>query len=142
MKHVLVAVDGSEGARRAARYAADLARPLEAKLTLLSVLEPRPPVVVGFVDPVPLATMVPTAADQAAVEGRLAELAGSLGLPGVEHAVVFGPAADTVLAEAEKRGADLVVVGARGLGPVGRWVLGSVSDRVVHHAKVPVLVVR
>ena len=142
MKHVLVAVDGSEGAKAAARYAADLARPLGAKLTLLSVLEPRPPVVVGFVDPVPLATMVPTPDDRKAVEGRVAALAASLGLPDVESAVVFGPAADTVLAEAGQRGADLVVVGARGLGPVGRWVLGSVSDRVVHHARVPVLVVR
>jgi nucleotide-binding universal stress UspA family protein len=60
----------------------------------------------------------------------------------VERSVVLGQPATEILTAAEEPGVDLVVLGARGLGLLGRLVLGSVSDRVVHHAPCPVLVVK
>lgn len=51
-------------------------------------------------------------------------------------------AADKILHLAEEIGAGLVVIGSRGLGPVGRITLGSVSETVIHHARCPVLVLR
>jgi nucleotide-binding universal stress UspA family protein len=59
----------------------------------------------------------------------------------VERSTVVGQPAVEILAAADE-GADLVIVGARGLGTLGRLVLGSVSDRVVDHAPCPVLVVK
>ncbi len=53
-----------------------------------------------------------------------------------------GRPVDEVLAVAEEIGAELVLVGSRGLGAVGRLLLGSVSEGIVHHARRPVLVVR
>lgn len=53
-----------------------------------------------------------------------------------------GRPVEEVLAVAEEIGADLVLVGSRGLGAVGRLVLGSVSEGLVHNARRPVLVVR
>lgn len=51
------------------------------------------------------------------------------------------PAAEAILAVAEDLEADLVVVGARGLGPIGRFVRGSVSTKVAHHSPCDVLIV-
>src|ERR671921_1416082 len=53
-----------------------------------------------------------------------------------------GRAADEILDLADRIGAELVVIGSRGLGPVGRIALGSVSEAVVHHSRCPVLVLR
>jgi nucleotide-binding universal stress UspA family protein len=56
--------------------------------------------------------------------------------------LVEGRAADEILEIAEQIRADLVVIGSRGLGPVGRIALGSVSEAVIHHSRCPVLVLR
>jgi nucleotide-binding universal stress UspA family protein len=53
----------------------------------------------------------------------------------------FGNPADEILQEVEEWKPDLVVLGRRGLSAPSRWLLGSVSDRVLHHAHAPVLVV-
>jgi len=58
----------------------------------------------------------------------------------VERAVRIGSPAGEILKSAER--ADLVVVGARGLGPIDRLLVGSVSERVLHHAGCAVLVVK
>lgn len=56
--------------------------------------------------------------------------------------VLEGPAADALLNAADAHHADLIVVGSRGLGQFKGLLLGSTSDRVVHYASIPVLVVR
>ena len=52
-----------------------------------------------------------------------------------------GDPADAILSVAESEGADLIVVGARGLGAMGRFLRGSVSTKVAHHSPCDVLVV-
>ncbi|MBM4379962.1 MAG: universal stress protein [Deltaproteobacteria bacterium] len=56
--------------------------------------------------------------------------------------VRHGSPADQLLAAAQEKGASLVVVGTTGRGAAGRLLLGSVADRVVHLAPLPVLVAR
>jgi nucleotide-binding universal stress UspA family protein len=60
----------------------------------------------------------------------------------VEPALRVGNPANEILKIAESTKADLIMTGAQGLGAVGRWLLGSVSTRIVQHASSPVLVVR
>jgi nucleotide-binding universal stress UspA family protein len=64
----------------------------------------------------------------------------SAGFP-VSVAHRFGNAGDEILAEATDWRADLLVLGRRGLHAPTRWLVGSVSDRVLRHAKVPVLLI-
>lgn len=73
-----------------------------------------------------------------------AEAADLLRAAGVrtEIDVLEGPAAQAILRAASTRGADLIVVGSRGLGDLQAALLGSVSHKVLQIAEVPVLVVR
>jgi nucleotide-binding universal stress UspA family protein len=56
--------------------------------------------------------------------------------------VLEGPPAEAILRVAETRACDLIVVGSRGLGELKAVLLGSVSERVLHHSTVPVLIVK
>ena len=60
----------------------------------------------------------------------------------ISHEIVGGPPSQVIVEEAEHWGADLIVMGSRGLGAWNRLLLGSVSSAVVHHAKCSVEVVR
>ena len=60
----------------------------------------------------------------------------------VEIAVEAGDPADEILLSAKKYNADIIVVGYKGYGKEGRFLLGSVTDKVVRHASMSVLVVR
>lgn len=141
IKHILVAVDGSESALAAARFAHGLAAQVGAKLSLLYVLEPQQALPVGFFDAVAVAPAPVDAGDAERVRKMLDRMAAELPSAEVEKLVEIGPVAETIIDQARERGADLIVVGARGLGRGTRWLLGSVSDRVVHHADRPVTVV-
>jgi len=143
---ILLATDGSPEAERALGTAATLSEKLGAGLHLVCV-EPMP-------DPLswPEArTMSPELrgdirerAEDAAretLEGQAEKLREKdVEVSGV-HAVAGRPDSEIVRV-AEEVGAGLVVIGSRGLGPVRRAVMGSVSLSVVHHAHCSVLVVR
>jgi nucleotide-binding universal stress UspA family protein len=74
----------------------------------------------------------------------LHEVSQRLVEPGVTlHTDVrVGPAAEGILAAADARRADLIVMSTHGRGGLGRWVYGSVANRIVRGSSVPVLVVR
>jgi nucleotide-binding universal stress UspA family protein len=142
MNHLLAAVDGSDGSRRAAHWAAELARRTDAKLTLLLVLEPAH--LVPFVPLEAFAVTKPAATPEAVAKATafLDEVKRDLPQGQADEVVEIGRPADVILAWAQREGVDHVVLGARGVHSGGRWSLGSVSDRVVHHAHCPVTVVR
>ena len=71
-----------------------------------------------------------------------AEQASACGIQPVRVAVVEGSPAESLLQLAANDGCDCIVVGARGRGEMRGLLLGSVSDRLVQYAKVPVLVVK
>ena len=142
---ILLAVDGSEEARRAARLAMTLAEGLDSELHLvhtgpMASVYAYPESVIYDTD---LQEEVREAARRAARE-RLeaeAEAIGVVGKAAGTHTPV-GRADAEIVRVAEEVGAGLIVVGSRGLGPIRRAVMGSVSGSVVHHAHCPVLVVR
>lgn len=59
----------------------------------------------------------------------------------VEGVVTTGWAADTIMNYAQGNGVDLIVMSTHGRGGIGRWFMGSVTDKVVRHSPVPVLTV-
>jgi nucleotide-binding universal stress UspA family protein len=68
------------------------------------------------------------------VAHRASRLARSAGFDVMEEAVLVGRPGSQLLKEADSIGADLIVVGSRGLGALSRTLLGSVSDQVLRHA--------
>ena len=133
---ILVAYDGSESAHRALDQAAELAQSNGADVSVVSVAEPLPQF--GRAG----AMLVPEEEEERLheLEDAKAALAGK----GVSAKVVErkGDAAAMIIEEAEKEAADMIIVGSRGLNAAQRWLLGSVSTRVVQHAPCNVLVVR
>jgi nucleotide-binding universal stress UspA family protein len=81
---------------------------------------------------------------RAALQAELVAAAESVSarLPSVETAVITGTPADMIVQDIGRRGADLVVLGARGIGGIERLLLGSVSETVLNHAACSVLIVR
>jgi nucleotide-binding universal stress UspA family protein len=135
MERIVVGFDGSEHARKALERAADIAN--GATLAVVSSAHPRTFFRGAGISP----------EDPADAEARTAALAEAREyLEGRGASAVYiaghGNAADVIVQEAEESKADLIVVGARGLGAARRIALGSVSTNVVHHATCDVLVVR
>jgi nucleotide-binding universal stress UspA family protein len=131
---ILVAYDGSEGAKRALDQAAKLAN--GNQVTVVSVAEE-----------LPQFGRAPALVVPEEHEERLRELSEAVTVlqeKGVTlHAVERrGDPATLIVDEAEKEHADLIVMGTRGLTASKRWMLGSVSTKVLHHAPCDVLVVR
>lgn len=142
VRHILVGVDGSSHSRNATRFAHDLAQQTGAKVTLMFVLEQPRLVPLGPFDAFAIGRNRRTPEELDRVRGVLDEFAADLPGATVEKDVELGDPAEVLADQAERRHADLLVVGARGLGPGPRWLLGSVSDKLVHHAKCAVTVVR
>jgi nucleotide-binding universal stress UspA family protein len=137
-KRVLVAVDGSEHAIKAAQLAGDICRSMKADLTLVTVF-----------DPVPNYLGEPFSQDAVAkriesARSILNEAQNKIGeVPGdVKTDMLEGPVAEAILRLIESRNIDLVIMGTRGLGRLGGLVLGSQSQKVLQHAPCPVLLVR
>jgi len=80
----------------------------------------------------------------AALEGALARAAAAFGdrAPRVARRLVVGHPTEEIARAAETYGADLLVLGARGLGTLKRLLLGSVSDAILRSAQRAVLIVR
>ena len=140
---IVVGTDGSTTARQAVHQAAELARLSGAKLHLVSAYR-LPSQVAAFGPGLDAVIVNPPAEDEvrAEVESILAEAAAEIEGQGVavERYAVPGNAAEAILEVAESQGADLVVVGSRGMGGARRF-LGSVPNSVSHHAPCSVLIV-
>jgi nucleotide-binding universal stress UspA family protein len=141
---IVVGTDGSETAGEAVRQAIELAKPLGAKLQIVSAYEPVadtrlreeaqqvPDDLSWMVNPREDVEATLTAAkERAAEEGVDAETFARQGDP-----------ADAILDVAEEKGSDLIVVGNKGMTGAKRFLLGSVPNKVSHHAPCSVLIIR
>ncbi len=142
---ILVGTDGSATATTALRYAIDLARELGARLQIVSAYEPVPArrLRVERVDvPEDLQWMVNPREDVLSLLAQAEEEAEQVGLKTVETFARQGDAADAILDVAEEQRCDLIVIGNRGMTGAKRFLLGSVPNKVSHHAPCSVLIVR
>jgi len=134
-RNILVAIDGSPDAAAALRHAVTLARDQNARLTLLSVVA-RPPVPTGpGVAPPPDLTKVHEALIREALDLVPDDV-------GVTTKLEHGDPASAILDWVRDNPCDLVVMGSHGHSRVHRALLGSVSERVLKGATVPVLLMR
>ncbi len=141
---IVVGTDGSTTAGEAVRQATELARSLGAKVYLVSAYEPVPE---GRLRderqqvPDDLQWMVNPRED---VEETLKSGAASLEGQGVDVETLAreGDPADAILDVAEEKNADLIVVGNKGMTGAKRFLLGSVPNKVSHHAPCSVMIIR
>jgi nucleotide-binding universal stress UspA family protein len=138
MKNILIATDGSEPAHQALEVAIDLATQTGAALHVLSV---RPPTPVGRAGAgAPILEVEHFDGPEHIAETAAAH-AREAGLEVTPHAA-HGDVVDCIAGAATSLGADLLVVGSRGLGSLSGAVLGSVSHALVRQSPVPVTIVR
>jgi len=134
---IVVGVDGSDGSKEALRWAARQAKRTGAELDAVIAWEY--PAFLGW------APSAPDEVDFAKIaeETLAAAMTEVLGMtwPGWVHTQVIEGYPPGVLVKAAQR-ADLLVVGSRGYGELADLLLGSVSTYCVHHAEVPVTVIR
>ncbi len=130
VRRVLLAVDGSKASDRALHFLLHEVKPAKK----------------GGIEVTVLYVLPPFAYSEVAVSGinlahRYADKLAAAGYR-VKEAYMPGDPADEIVAAAKSRRADLVVAGAKGLSAVGRFLLGSVSTKLVRHCPCSILVVR
>jgi nucleotide-binding universal stress UspA family protein len=138
---ILLATDGSKDAMLAAKVATDLSKRTGAQLHVAHAWRHR---FRSFGYPT-VAWTDYSYLDERQARRLLGTQIDSIEAPGgisVESHLLQGPPIDAILDLCEELRPGLVVMGSRGLGPVGRLFVGSVSEGVVHHASCPVLVAR
>jgi nucleotide-binding universal stress UspA family protein len=141
---IVVGTDGSETATEAVRQAKELAKAVGAKLNLVSAYAP---VAEGRLRqerqqiPEDLQHLVNPKEDVEAVLKEEAEKAEEAGVD-VEAFAREGDPADAILDVAEEQKADLIIVGNKGMTGARRFLLGSVPNKVSHHAPCSVMIIR
>ena len=141
---IVVGTDGSQTATEAVRQAVELATAVGGSLEIVSAYEPvpgsrlraeaqqAPPDVQWTINP---------REDVDATLAAAAALAAEAGVTAQVHARQGDPA-DAILDVAEETGADLVVIGNKGMTGAKRFLLGSVPNKISHHAPCGVLIIR
>jgi nucleotide-binding universal stress UspA family protein len=133
MERLLVCIDGSKYSEEAVRHAVDIAKQYDSRISLIFVRTP------------------PSSADQEMTipneipDHELKRLNGAeriLDEAGLKYRLIkaIGNPAEEILDES-KAGYDLAILGSRGLGSVERFLIGSVTSRVSHHIKIPIMIV-
>ena len=143
-RSIVVGTDGSDSAERAVRDAAELARAFGAKLTVVTAFSPQPDEdLVRAQDEAPpeLRYLLTDAAQAEDKAGSGKTLAKALGLKDVRTRVARGDPAEALIHVADDVGADLIVVGSKGMTSASRFLLGSVPNKVSHHAPCDLVII-
>jgi nucleotide-binding universal stress UspA family protein len=137
---VVAALDGSAESELALQEAAAIAKHREAPLLLLGVLAPPTgplggPIILGewYED---------TVREFKSILDRAQSSVGTMRLRSCSTLLLRGPVVESIVSYLEQNPARLIVVGARGRTALSRYLLGSVSEGLVHHAPCSILVVR
>lgn len=140
LRSILVAYDGTEASVPALEEAGEIAKTNGAKVTIVAAI-PLMAGAMGIAIP-PGSTVVATLEE---ARHELADAKARLearGLRDVEVELLEGDPVVRILAYAELHHPDLIVVGSRRRSGAGRFLLGSVSDGILHHASASVLLVK
>jgi nucleotide-binding universal stress UspA family protein len=142
---IVVGTDGSETAHTALQRAIDLAAGLGARLQIVSAYEPVSDQRLRGEQvnvPADLQWMINPHDDVMALLEAAHNEARAAGVEQVETFARQGDAADAIVDIAEEQRSDLIVVGNKGMTGAKRFLLGSVPNKVSHHAPCSVLIVR
>jgi len=146
MKKMLVAYDGSDASKKAVDTVLKCCGK-EDEITLLTVL-PAELAEASFtkmlLPTIDLSSIVKSGSFKENAMESLKKVSKEIeyAVKKVDIAVESGDPADEILVSAKKFGSDIILIGYKGYGKEGRFLLGSVTDKVVRHASVSVLVVR
>ena len=143
-RSIVVGTDGSDTAGQAVDEAIDLAKAVGARLCVVSAYEPVPQARLreeARQAPSDLQWMVNPREEVDTTLSDAAELVRAAGVE-VETFAREGAPADAILDVAEERDADLIIVGNKGMTGARRFLLGSVPNKVSHHAPCSVLIIR
>jgi nucleotide-binding universal stress UspA family protein len=142
---IVVGTDGSDTASIAVRHAIALAVQLHARLQIVSAYEPTSDerlLLERTQVPADVEWTVNPRSDVLELLERAQSEARAAGVGAVEAFARQGDAADAIIDIAEEQEADLIVVGNKGMTGAKRFLLGSVPNKVSHHAPCSVLIVR
>ncbi len=138
---ILVPVDGSENSMRALNHGLFLSSNLKIKLTILFVIEV-PPFV--YIQSQKVVNSVMASLEKEAKD-ILEEGRNQAKRYGVEPEILFlegSNIASIIIEHGEKNNFDLIVIGSKGKGKLKTSLLGSISNKVIHHSKNPVYMVK
>lgn len=140
MRNVLIPLDGSEPSERALDHATETLP--DASIILLSVIDPSAGFGAGAGAPGAAEVWYNTQKER--MEGRLQEASDEMEDRGmsVETAIETGRPSTMIIKYAEDNDVDHIIMGSHGREGVSRLLLGSVAERVIRRASVPVTVVR
>lgn len=142
MRKILVAIDGSDTSLRALDFAVQQARLAPAAELHVLTVQPLASTYTAWEIYVSAEKLREISTTRA--RGILDAAAGPLQASGCKYALeqLEGDPAETIAARAAKLGCESITMGTRGAGQVSVLVMGSVAQRVVHHATVPVTLVK
>lgn len=143
-KRIVVGTDGSPSATEAVRHAARLAASFGAELDILTAYNPPDPrQIARWIQEAP-SEIAPKFSGTAAAEEVAKKAIAVAVAEGAKAEARFteGDPAEILISAAESSGADLVIVGNKGMTGVKRFLLGSVPNKVTHHAPCDVLIVQ
>jgi len=137
---ILVPVDGSDNSIRALDHALILAKNMGSAVTTMHVIETPPTI---YIESQKLLNeiMAKYRMESAKILDRCKQVAEDKGVK-IETVIAEGDAALNITGYGNNEGFDMIVIGSRGLGRFKEMVLGSVSNKVLHHAKCAVLIVK
>lgn len=140
-QHILFPTDGTDSARQVENHVFDIAQKFQAKVTILHAYE--------FLEIIPVYESTYAYLDELEdyLESQSQKIAKETeqrftdGNIEVQSLIIKGDPGQAVVNVAEEQNCDLIVMGSRQMGAVRRFLLGSVSNYVVHHSECPVLIV-
>ncbi len=133
-RHLLCPVDFSDSSRRAIAWSSRFSKAVGARLTVLHVVDTRLLSIGNLV-------AVPNAFDEIRqrAEEALVELKREVDLTGAKVEISEGVPEDVVVSAANRGDVDLLVMGTHGLSGIQKFLLGSVTEKVLHRVQVPLL---
>jgi nucleotide-binding universal stress UspA family protein len=137
-RSILCAVDFSEQSRDALRWAGAFAAKFNARLTVVSVVDP----LLAEAARIKLGrNLAATETEPALREFAAASWPGGAPTVQVSFETPVGEAAAAILKTATAEGVDLIAAGTQGLGGIRKWVLGSTTERLLRRTHIPILAV-
>lgn len=130
---ILIGVDGSRGGEAATRLGGELAAGRDAEVLLVYAV-PLPPIVPGVDQAISDESLNYLEETAAKALGASVDILAAMNVK-AEEIMKAGSPADVILSVAEDRDVGVIVVGHRGFGAMKRFILGSVSSKLAHHAR-------